>query len=336
VTLSFDTITTPALVVDSGALDRNLDLMAAKWPGRMLRPHVKAHKTTGIARRQVARGHTGFTCATIREVEVMAAGGLGEDLLLANEVVDARRLGAVVAAGARVTMAIDSDATLQAAVTGGVREALIDVNVGLPRCGCPPDQAGALAERARAAGLEIRGVMGYEGHLMHEADAGQRDAQTGQAMSLLAQAHAAVGGDIVSGGGTGTWTANRGVTELQAGSYALMDTTYRGLTDLPFEQALTVLATVISLGDGWAVADAGLKAFGMDEGNPRLPGYSIWYCSDEHVVFSPDEGTRMPTVGDRVRLEPGHIDPTCALHERMYVVDGNDVMDEWPVDMRGW
>ena len=330
-----DDITTPALLVDSAALDRNLDVMAQKWPGRTLRPHVKAHKTTAIARRQAQRGHTGFTCATTREIEVMAAAGLGDDLLLANEVVDMRRLGVVANAGARVTVAIDSDATLQAAVAGGVREVLIDVNVGLPRCGCPPDHAGAVADRARAAGLEVRGVMGYEGHLMHEPDEAQRLSQTAQAMSLLAQAHAAVGGDIVSGGGTGTWTANHGVTELQAGSYALMDTTYRGLADLPFEQALTVLATVISVGDGWAVADAGLKAFGMDEGNPRLPGFSIWYCSDEHVVFSSDEGD-LPKVGDRVRLEPAHIDPTCALHERMHVVDGDSVIETWPIDMRGW
>ena len=330
-----DDITTPALLVDSAALDRNLDVMAQKWPGRTLRPHVKAHKTTAIARRQAQRGHTGFTCATTREIEVMAAAGLGDDLLLANEVVDMRRLGVVANAGARVTVAIDSDATLQAAVAGGVREVLIDVNVGLPRCGCPPEHAGALADRARAAGLEVRGVMGYEGHLMHEPDEAQRLRGTAQAMSLLAQAHAAVGADIVSGGGTGTWTANHGVTELQAGSYALMDTTYRGLADLPFEQALTVLATVISVGDGWAVADAGLKAFGMDEGNPRLPGSSIWYCSDEHVVFSSDDGD-LPTVGDRVRLEPAHIDPTCALHERMHVVDGDSVIETWPIDMRGW
>ncbi len=330
-----DDLVTPALLVDSAALDRNLATMATAWPGRKLRPHVKAHKTTGIARRQAALGHTGFTCATIREVEVMAAAGLGEDLLLANEVVDARRLGPVIDAGARVTVAIDSDATLQAAVAGGVREVLIDVNVGLPRCGCAPDAAGALADRARSAGIEVRGVMGYEGHLMHEPDAVRRADQTDEAMGLLASAHADVGGDVVSGGGTGTWTANRGVTELQAGSYALMDTTYRGLSDLPFEQALTVLATVISVGDGWAVADAGLKAFGMDEGNPRLPGCTVWYCSDEHVVFSADDGG-LPPVGTRVRLEPAHIDPTCALHERMHVLAGEEVVDVWPVDMRGW
>jgi D-serine deaminase-like pyridoxal phosphate-dependent protein len=331
-----DDLTTPALIVDSAALDRNLETMAQGWPERTLRPHVKAHKATGIAQRQASLGHTGFTCATVREVEVMAAAGLGEDLLLANEVVDMRRLGAVVDSGGRVTVAVDSDATLRAAVTGGVREVLIDVNVGTPRCGCSPDAAGALADRARSAGLEVRGVMGYEGHVMFVEDEADRKSQTDQAMALLAQAHCDVGGEILSGGGTGTWRTNQGVTELQAGSYALMDTEYRKLADVPFEQALTVLATVISVGDGWAVADAGLKAFGMDHGNPALPGMLIWYCSDEHVVFSAEAGQALPAVGDRVRLEPAHIDPTCALHERMYVVDGDTVIDEWPVDMRGW
>jgi D-serine deaminase-like pyridoxal phosphate-dependent protein len=98
-----------------------------------------------------------------------------------------------------------------------------------------------------------------------------------------------------------------------------------------------VLATVVSVNrsKGYAVADAGLKAFGMDHGNPTLPGAAVWYCSDEHTVFSMTDGA-LPAVGDRVRLVPAHIDPTCALHERMWVVDGGDVVDCWPVDMRGW
>ncbi len=334
--MPLDDLTTPALIVDSAVLDRNLAAMSAAWPEGSLRPHVKAHKTTGIARRQAALGHTGFTCATIREVEVLAAAGLGEDLLLANEVVDMRRLGAVVESGARVTVAVDSEATIEAAARGGVREVLVDVNVGTPRCGCPPDQAGALGDRARAAGLAVRGVMGYEGHVMFVEDEAERKAQTDAAMALLDAAHAQVGGEIRSGGGTGTWRTNAGVTELQAGSFALMDTEYRKVAGVPFEQALTVLATVISVGDGWAVADAGLKAFGMDHGNPALPGMLVWYCSDEHVVFSAQEAGELPAVGDRVRLEPAHIDPTCVLHERMHVVDGDTVIDEWPVDMRGW
>jgi D-serine deaminase-like pyridoxal phosphate-dependent protein len=333
---SLGEIPTPALLVDSGALDRNLATMAAVWPGRRLRPHVKAHKTSGLARRQAALGHTAFTCATIREVEVMAAAGLGEDLLLANEVVDMRRLGSVVEQGARVTVAVDSDAVLQAAVDGGVREILVDVNVGLPRCGCAPEDAGRLADAARAAGVQVRGVMGYEGHLMLVGDPAERARRTEECMVLLRRAAADVGGDVLSGGGTGTWRTNTTVTEMQAGSYALMDTAYAALPDVPFEQALTVLATVVSVNPaGWAVADAGLKAFGMDHGNPSLPGASVLYCSDEHVVFSVQEGAP-PAVGDRVRLLPAHVDPTCALHERMWVVDGDEVVDCWDVDMRGW
>ena len=336
--MRLDEIQTPALVVDPGALDRNLAAMAEHWPGRKLRPHVKAHKTSGLAKRQAALGHTGFTCAPIREVEVLAAAGLGEDLLLANEVLDMRRLGALVEAGSRVTVAVDSDEVLRAAITGGVREVLIDVNVGLPRCGCAPEDAGRLADAARTAGLGVRGVMGYEGHLMMVPDREDRVRKTAKAMDLLSKAHADVGGDVLSGGGTGTWRTNAVVTELQAGSYALMDSAYAAQDDVPFEQALTVLATVISVNaaQGFAVADAGLKAFGMDHGNPTLPGATVLYCSDEHTIFSPAEGGTLPAVGDRVRFVPAHIDPTCALHERMWLVDGEETVDCWPVDMRGW
>jgi D-serine deaminase-like pyridoxal phosphate-dependent protein len=178
--------------------------------------------------------------------------------------------------------------------------------------------------------------MGYEGHLMLVADPVERRSQTEQCMTLLRQAHEDVGGDVVSGGGTGTWQTNEWVTELQAGSYALMDTTYAAVEGIPFEQALTVVASVVSVSDGWAVADAGLKAFGMDHGDPTLRGSLVWYCSDEHVVFSMNDEQPLPTIGDLVRLEPAHIDPTCALHERMYLVDGDRIVEEWPIDMRGW
>src|SRR5262249_49932207 len=153
-------LTTPALLVDAGALEHNLGTMAAALPGARLRPHVKAHKCTALARRQAAHGHRTFTCATVREVEGLVAAGLGDDVLLANEVLAAHRLGAL---DARVTVAVDSEATIDAAAAGGVREVLIDVNVGLPRCGCDPDDAGRLSEYARRRGLRVRGVMGYEG-----------------------------------------------------------------------------------------------------------------------------------------------------------------------------
>jgi D-serine deaminase-like pyridoxal phosphate-dependent protein len=334
-TVHIDELVTPALVVDADALDHNLATMATALPAARMRPHVKAHKCTALARRQREAGHPGFTCATVREVEGMAAAGLGDDLLLANEVVDARRLGALVAAGtARVTLAVDSEATVEAAVAGGVREVVVDVDVGLPRCGRRPDEAGGLADLARARGLEVRGVMGYEGHVVGIEARDVRDEQTETAMKLLLAAHADVGGELVSAGGTGTYDVNRWATEIQAGSYALMDTAY-GKLGLPFHLALTVLATVISVGDGWAVADAGLKALAMDHGNPDVEGGTAWFYSDEHVTFGPAPG-REVRVGDRVRVLPAHVDPTVAKHERMYLVRGDAVLDVWDVDLRGW
>jgi D-serine deaminase-like pyridoxal phosphate-dependent protein len=334
-------LTTPALLIDIDAFEANLADMAAALPGPRLRPHVKAHKTTALAGRQAALGHRGFTCATVREVEGMVAAGLGEDLLLANEVLDASRLGPLVDAGARITVAVDSEPALAAAVAGGVREVLVDVNVGLPRCGIAPERAGWLADRARASGVEVRGVMGYEGHLMMLEDAAERARLTEECMAKLLAAHADVGGDVVSGGGTGTYAMNTWVTEIQAGSYALMDTAYTK-AGLPFRQALTVLGTVVSATPpseqmpGWAVADVGLKSLGMDHGNPTVPGHNVWFCSDEHLTFGEVDGGETAAVGERVRVLPAHVDPTIALHERMHLVRGDEVVDTWAVDLRGW
>ncbi len=332
-----DELQTPALVIDAGLLEGNLRTMASHLPGNRLRPHVKAHKCTELARWQHELGHRGFTCATIREVEGMAAAGLGDDLLLANEVVEASRLGLLVEAGVRVTVAVDSDATIDAAVSGGVREVLIDVNVGLPRCGCSPENAGRLAERARRSGLEVRGVMGYEGHAVGITERAERTGRVTESMGILAAAHSVVGGPICSGGGTGSWDLNTVANEIQAGSYALMDTAYAEL-GLPFATALTILATVISVnGDGWAVADCGLKALGMDHGNPSMvDGSPVLYCSDEHVVFVPAEGAPLPKVGDRVGVLPAHIDPTMAYHEAAWLADDDEIVDRWTVDLRGW
>jgi D-serine deaminase-like pyridoxal phosphate-dependent protein len=265
----------------------------------------------------------------VREVEGLAAAGLGDDLLLANELADARRLGRV---RARVTLAVDSRETLEAAARGGVREVLIDVNVGLPRCGCPPQEAGALAREARRLGLSVRGVMGYEGHAMLVPEREKRSALVEESMALLRAAHAEVGGEVVSAGGTGSFDCNALATEIQAGSYALMDTAYARL-DLPFREALSVLACVVSVSERFAVADCGLKALGMDHGNPSIDGAAVWFCSDEHVTFAPEARLR---VGDRIRVRPAHVDPTVACHEALHVVSGDELLETWPVDLRGW
>jgi D-serine deaminase-like pyridoxal phosphate-dependent protein len=325
-----DQLPTPAAVIDLEAFEHNLAVMSAALPGDRLRPHVKAHKCTELARRQAAMGHAGFTCATIRECEGMAAAGLGADLLLANEVLDARRLGALVADGARVTVAVDSLETIEAAAAGGVPEVVIDVMVGLRRCGCQPERAGDLARAARAAGLSVRGVMGYEGHVVGLADPAARAEGCRAAMELLLAAHRDVGGNLITGGGTGTYDCNVWATEIQAGSYALMDTAY-GREGLPFRQALFIVATIVSSCQDWAVANAGLKAFGMDHGQPELPGATVKGVSDEHTRISPS----LP-VGDRVSLVPAHVDPTMAYHERVHLISGGEVVDTWPIDLRGW
>jgi D-threonine aldolase len=322
---------TPALVVDRAVFDRNVARMAAMHPGPALRPHVKAFKSTALARRLAEAGHAGFCCATVREVLGMAEAGLGTDLLLANETLDPARLRAMAELDEPVTVAVDSEATIDAAAAAGIRRVLIDVEVGLPRCGCDADDAGRLADRARAAGMEVRGVMGYEGHVNVLLDPRERRTAVEAAMQQLLRAHELVGGDVISGGGTMTAELNEWVTELQAGTYVLMDTAFEA--HVPFEIAIGVEATVISVSPkGWAVADAGLKAFGMDHGDPALPDARVWIVSDEHTTFAgPDVA-----VGDRVRFLPAHLDPTVAKHDRMWVLDGDEVVDEWAVDLRGW
>ena len=269
----------------------------------------------------------------------MAAAGLGDDLLLANEVLDARRLGVVAETGAKITIAVDSKETVDAAVDGGVSHVLVDVNVGLRRCGCAASEAGSLAKYARSKGLNVRGVMGYEGHLMMATDRKVQAAMVKDSMGILLEAHTDVGGPIVSAGGTGTFDINRWATEIQAGSYLFMDTEYAKL-GLPFLECLSVVSKVISVSPdrSWAVVDAGLKALGMDHGNPSVEGGIVGFCSDEHTTLYPLEGQEEVSwkVGDHVFLSPAHVDPTIAKHERMLAFEGNKLIDEWPVDLRGW
>jgi D-serine deaminase-like pyridoxal phosphate-dependent protein len=349
-------IPTPALVVDAAAMQRNIERMARFFAGVpcKLRPHFKAHKTPEIARRQLAAGSvTGLTCATVAEAEIAAA--LADDILVANEVIGAARCDRVAAlAGARsMTIAVDSVAGLEqmaaAATRAGVRVGmLVDVNVGQNRCGVAPgEEALALARRvAAASGVTLRGVMGYEGHLQPIADRAERDARTHQAMAALVGTARLLVDDglpceVVSAGGTGTHDiAGRvpGVTEIQAGSYVLMDSDYARLA-LPFEQALFVLGTVVSRPvPERCVADCGHKSTTKDHGNPTvhgLDGASVVSLNDEHATIAvPADATL--AVGDRIRLRPSHIDPTMNLHDVIYALDGDRVIEVWPIAARGY
>ena len=353
---TLDDIVTPALVVDVPALDRNIARMAAFFasgPCR-LRPHVKAHKTPEIARRQLAAGSCiGLTCATVSEAEAVA--GLCDDLLIANEVVTESKCArvAALAAGRRVTVAVDSSAGLEAlaaaARAAGVRVGvLVDVNVGQMRCGVEPgDEAVALAARvARTEGVVLRGVMGYEGHVQPVRDREERAGLARQSMAALVDTagrvrDAGLPCEIVSGGGTGTYDVSgrvAGVTEIQAGSYALMDTDY-GDVGVPFEPAFFVLGTIVSRpAPNRCVADAGHKAMTKDHGLPRvrgLDGASVTSLNDEHATIAVPAASPV-RVGQRVQLLPSHTDPTVNLHDVFYAVDGDRVVGVWPIAARGY
>ena len=192
---------------------------------------------------------------------------------------------------------------------------------------------------------------------MAVADRDEQRAKVRSAMGVLVQCfddvRAQSGDDctIISAGGTGTFDLYdpsdpllARVNEVQAGSYALMDSHY-GALELPFVQALYVVGTVISVSDSWAVIDVGLKSLGMDHGNPTIEGASVWFCSDEHITFSMKDGRPLPGIGNRVLVRPAHIDPTIALHVVMHVVDkigtgetgmSGQVIDAWPVNLRHW
>jgi D-serine deaminase-like pyridoxal phosphate-dependent protein len=349
-------ISTPALLVDVAALDRNIGRMAAFFANGdcRLRPHFKAHKTPEIARRQLAAGScTGITCATVSEAEVAAA--IGDDILIANEVVGTRRCDRVAALAREVamTVAVDSVTGLDqlsvaaraAGVTIGV---LVDLNVGQGRCGVTPgDEALALARRVMAsAGVTLRGVMGYEGHLQPLRDRGEREARTREALHGLvetAQRMRASGlpCDVVSSGGTGTFDISgriAGITEIQAGSYALMDTDYASV-GVPFEHAFSVLGTIVSRpAPDRCVADCGHKSMTKDHGNPAVKGIdgaTVTSLNDEHATIAVPPTSTL-AIGDLIQLLPSHTDPTVNLHDVFYAVDGDRVVDIWPIAARGY
>ena len=349
-------IPTPALIINVRAMERNILRMSrffAEGPCK-LRPHFKAHKTPEIGRRQLAAGSCiGLTCATVSEAEIAAT--LCDDILIANEVIGPDKCNRVASLARKIDIkiAVDSVAGLEqissAAQDAGVSVGvLVDVNVGMPRSGVAAgEEALALARRvADAAGVTLRGLMGYEGHAVGIADRAERDGRARQAMERLLSTsrmlrQAGLPCDIVSGGGTGTYDISgrmEGITEIQAGSYVLMDTAYAKL-DIPFEQAFSVLGTVISQpGPGLCVADCGHKSCSQDHGNPSvkdIEGASVLFLSDEHATIT------LPldypaTVGSRIQLWPSHIDPTINLHDVLYALEGDRVVGVWPITARGY
>lgn len=340
-------IPTPALCVDIDVLEHNVDTMAAYFRDSTtsLRPHFKAHKTIAIANLQAAAGCGGFTCATVSEAEVLASAGFS-DILIANQVLDPAKVERVRSLADRVLLTVAFDSAEGVELLRDIPVgALVDVNVGMPRCGVPPEGALDLARAIADTELQLRGVMGYEGHVVGIEE---REARRGKAHESM-QVLLAVAGElrdagfevaVVSGGGTGTYDitgATPGVTEVQAGSYALMDTAYAKL-GLPFEEALRCLATVVSVQGRLAVLDGGLKALAVDHGNPSLEEgvpARVLYLADEHTTLVTDEGFAA-RPGSRLRLRPSHVDPTVNLHDSLYAVRADEVVDVWSVGARGY
>jgi D-serine deaminase-like pyridoxal phosphate-dependent protein len=340
----------PALIVDLDAFERNVAAAAdlVRGSGTNLRPHVKTHRTPGLAIRQLGPHAHGVTCATVGEAEAMVAAGI-DDVFLANEIVSPGKADRLARLGrdAQVAVAVDSqhgvDVIAAAAARARVDVAvLVDVDVGLARCGVPgPDEAVALGRVvAGTPRLRLRGIMGYEGRLRAaNAERGQRIDQAETGLAEVRQAFAAAGlaCEVVSSGGTSTFrqaVADPDITEIQAGTYALMETDLAGL-GLPFVPALTVSAMVISRSDGRVVLDAGRKSISCDYGppTPLPPEATLTAINEEHTTLRWDG--ELPGFGVRVELRPLHVRLTFNLHDEVWLARGDKVIDRLPVVARG-
>jgi D-serine deaminase-like pyridoxal phosphate-dependent protein len=358
-----DEIDTPALVLDLDAFEYNLDRMAALLAptGTKLRAHAKTHKSPVIARAQIARGAVGQCVQKVGEAEVLAWGGVS-DILVSNEVVGAVKLArlAALARIAKVAVCADDAAQISAievaAEAAGVRlPVLVEIDVGAARCGVAPGPDAVSLARLIAASkhLSFAGLQAYQGSAQHKRTIAERRAAIqvaadGARRTVEQLRQQGLDCPIVGGGGTGTFALEAGsgvYTEIQAGSYAFMDADYArnldesGAPVSTFRHALFVLSTVMSTAiPGVAVLDAGHKAVSIDSGMPEVwqrPDIRYVGASDEHgkLTFGPE--TTSPKLGEKLRLVPGHCDPTVDRYDWYVGVRGSRVECLWPVAARG-
>ncbi len=347
-------VTTPALILDLDLARQNIARMAELMrplPAK-LRPHAKIHKSPILARMQIDAGAVGIATATVWEAVEMARAGI-DDVLVANQVVGPEKLRALAQAArlTRLTVAVDDSGNLDdlaraAGAAGATIGVLVEIDVGMNRSGARSvEEAKRLAGHAeRLAGIELRGVMGYEGHCMLEPDRELRVVKARAAMDYLLSVVDVLEASgfeiaIISAGGTGTYDltgANPRVTEIQAGSYIFMDAFHSTL--MPgFAIALTVAATVLSRHGDFIVLDAGRKAIGADLTMPRLAGHdgTLLYLNEEHAGCTIAEDSPL-RVGDTVELVTGYGPTTVNMYEVYHVVSGGTVVDVWPVPARGY
>lgn len=358
-------IQTPCLILDLDALERNIKKMGdwAKAHGVRHRVHGKMHKSVDVAKLQESLGGAcGVCCQKVSEAEVFARGGI-KDVLVSNQVRDPLkidRLARLPKLGARTLCCVDDAANVaelsEAAVRHGTQiECLVEIDCGAGRCGVTTTPE--VVEIAKAIdavpGLQFAGLQAYQGAMQHLDSYEDRKAKIDVAVAMVRDAVEALKAeglecDIVGGGGTGSYyfEGSSGVyNELQCGSYAFMDADYGRILDKDgkridqgeWENALFLLTSVMSHATpDKAICDAGLKAQSVDSGLPVVFGRTdVTYvkCSDEHGVIADPEGVLK--VGDKLRLVPGHCDPTCNVHDWYVGVRGGKVECVWPVSARG-
>jgi D-serine deaminase-like pyridoxal phosphate-dependent protein len=337
-------IETPALLLDMGAVEGNLEKMAAffRQTSAKLRPHFKNHKCPALASRQLAAGAIGMTCATIAEAECLVRHGI-QSVLIANEIADPVKIGRFVdlAGQAEVMVCVDNEKVVAAIATAAASKGihpgvLVDIDVGLHRCGVPPGETVArLAKAVLEKGLRFRGLMGYEGRV--RMPYGPEKVEVCNAtMRLLIEsrdlvARAGIPVEIVSGGGTSSYRISGrypGITEIQAGSYLVMDTDYlQCCTD--FQLALSLVTTVISKTDGErAVVDAGFKALSGERGLPSVKGIHgvrLTRLNAEHGIVHLEDPSVPLGVGDKIEFWVRDADATINLHECIYGIRNGEV-----------
>jgi D-serine deaminase-like pyridoxal phosphate-dependent protein len=351
-----ENIDTPALVIDLELLENNIKRMADFFADKtaVLRPHTKTHKTPILAHKQIQAGAQGVTCAKLGEAEVMAAAGI-RDILVANQVVGRIKINRLVALSRHSDIIVAADdahnvreISEAAQVAGTTVNMIIEVDVGMERCGVRPGEAALNLARVidDQPGVRFRGIMGYEGHIIGEPDNGIRYAECRKSMTMLTETadyirEKGLPVEIVSGGGTGTYSVTGtfpGITEVQAGSYILMDASYQ--KRIPeFDTALTIYSMIVSRpGDELAVADAGLKTMTNDMGIQSIrdiEGASLIRQSEEHVKIQLPGASCPLRPSDRIHIIPSHGCTTINLHDRFYGVRNGVVETVWNIEGRG-
>ncbi len=346
-------IETPALILDKNILEKNIKTMNELICGSSLtlRPHYKSHKCARLAHLQIKNGAKGMTCAKLSEAVDLCDSGIG-DILIANQIVEKQKIRklADLAAKCHLTVCVDNEQNIDdidkaAETVGSVVHCFIEYEIGMQRCGvCEDERVLELAKYIMSKKhLSFDGIQAYAGHISHIEDLNERRLMTEQNFNKIRNLITFLKNNGVevkelSGGSTGTAqikAKERLYTELQAGSYLFMDSTYAGL-NLPFENSLFVLATVVSTKDKLAVVDSGVKTCGVDQGMPRPVGFEVEKIVDSEEHFQLHLPSKELTLGEKIRLIPGHCCSTVNLHDRIYVVDGEDVVGRILITARGF